>query len=300
MLQPTRELFEMARGKDVRLTFFIDVGYLIQAEKYPDLREELKKVKAQIQEMLAFGHDVQLHIHPHWEKSRWQNGKWTFNTWQYYKLSDFPKKESDEIVRKYKLYLDELIDRETTTFRAGGWCIQPFDHLRDVFEEVGIKYDSTVIPGDYLQTHSYAVDFREAPFKSNYSFNSDPVIEEQGPFKEYPIGSLRYSPLFYWRLYILGRLFPKRHKMIGDGKFLSQGGRKKMVLLNYSVGHVSSDGYFAGKLEAALEKYENLKFEDLVVIGHPKGNTKYSMEKLTQFVANNHKKHNFTSFEKLP
>ena len=52
MLQPTRELFEMARGKDVRLTFFIDVGYLIQAEKYPDLREELKKVKAQIQEML--------------------------------------------------------------------------------------------------------------------------------------------------------------------------------------------------------------------------------------------------------
>jgi len=71
---------------------------------------------------------------------------------------------------------------------------------------------------------------------------------------------------------------------------------KKMVLLHYSVVHVSSDGYFAGKLEAALEKYENLHFEDLVVIGHPKGNTKYSMEKLTQFVATNQKKYNFNSF----
>lgn len=300
MLEPTHELMRLCEGKDVFLTFFVDVGYLIQAEKYPELKEELEEVKAQIESMISKGHDVQLHIHPHWEKSSWENNRWNFGTETHYKLSDFSRDEAADMVRRYKSYLEELIGRKVSVFRAGGWCIQPFEHIKDVFEETGIRFDSTVIPGDFLETASYAVDFRTAPMKSRYRFQSDVLIEdENGIFTEFPIGSMRYSPLFYWRLYILGRMFPSQHKMVGDGQFLSQGGRKKRKLTQFTIGHVSSDGYYASKLEAALNKYENLNFQDLVVIGHPKGNTLYSVKKLEQFIDKHHKNHLFISFQQV-
>lgn len=300
MLDPTNDLMNLCQGKNVSMTFFVDVGYLIRAEKYPELSEELSQVKVQIQTMISEGHDVQLHIHPHWEKSVWKDGKWTFGTASHYKLSDFTKKEAADIVRSYKAYLEVLIGRKVTVFRAGGWCIQPFDHISEVFEELEIRFDSTVIPGDFLETVSYNVDFRKAPLKSRYRFYKDVVQEdEKGIFTEFPIGSLRLSPLFYWRLYILGRVFPKRHKMVGDGQFLSQGGRKKRKLTKFTIGHVSTDGYYASKLEAGLNKYKNLNFSDLVVIGHPKGNTVYSVEKLEQFIEKHRNNHQFVSFHQV-
>lgn len=300
MLNPTQKLMELCEGNDVRMTFFVDVGYLIAAEKHPELEEDASKVKAQIQKMIEKGHDVQLHIHPHWEKSTWTNGNWSFGTDTHYKLSDFSQDEAADIVRKYKSHLEGIIGRKVNTFRAGGWCIQPFDHLEEVFQETGIKFDSTVIPGDYLETASYTVDFRNAPMKSKYRFQSNISKEEEnGYFTEYAIGSLRYSPLFYWRLYALGRLFPARHKMVGDGDFLSQGGRKKRKLTQFTIGHVSTDGYYASKLDAAINKYENLGFEDLVIIGHPKGNTTFSVERLKRFIEKYHNKHQFITFQQV-
>ncbi|GAB5417956.1 MAG: hypothetical protein Crog4KO_14090 [Crocinitomicaceae bacterium] len=300
MLLPTKKLMKLCEGRKVRMTFFVDVGYLLTAEKYPELTEEVSKVKAQIHEMIEQQHDVQLHIHPHWEKSSWSNGRWSFGTDSHYKLSDFSKKEAAAIVRKYKNYLEGIIGRPVSTFRAGGWCIQPFDHLEEVFKETGIRIDSSVIPGDFLETASYAIDFREAPMKSNYRFQSDITKEnQQGDFIEYPIGSLRYSPLFFWRLYILGRLFPAKHKMVGDGNFLSQGGRKKRKLTQFTIGHVSTDGYYASKLDAAVNKYENLQFDDLVIIGHPKGNTAFSVEQLSRFIQKYHNKHQFLTFQQV-
>lgn len=300
MLEPTETLMQLCEGSKARITFFVDIGYVIAAEKYPEHTQDVLKVKAQIKEMIERGHDVQLHIHPHWEKSRWTAGKWAFGTDTHYKLSDFSKEEAAEIVRIYKMHLEEITERPVNAFRAGGWCIQPFEHLEDVFKEVGIRLDSTVIPGDFLETASYAVDFRNAPVKSKYAFQSNILEEvENGDFIEYPIGSLRYSPLFYWRLYGVGRLFPAKHKMVGDGQFLSQGGRKKRKLTQFTIGHVSSDGYYASKLNAALNKYENLGFEDLVVIGHPKGNTTYSVVRLQQFIEQHQNNHQFITFQQV-
>ena len=81
--------------------------------------------------------------------------------------------------------------------------------------------------------------------------------------------------------------------------FLSQGGRKKSTLTSYTNAHVSTDGYYAKKLNASLEKSINLEHKEMVVIGHPKGNTEYSIKKLEQFIEVNHTKHNFTTFEEV-
>ena len=300
MLEPTRNLLEIAKGKNVYYTFFVDVGYLIHAENIPELTEEVALVKNQILEMIQLGHDVQLHIHPHWEKAKWTSNGWKFNMKNSYKLSDFDEEERTQIIRKYKRYLDNLISRETTVFRAGGWCIQPFSEVRNTFLEVGVKADSSVIPGSFLYTDNYQLDFRNAPNKSRYTFSEDVNKEDTGgEFIEFPITSLRYSPTFFWCLYGMGKLFPSQHKMIGDGIFMSQGNRKLRSLFMYTNNHASSDGYFAKKLDAALDKSMNLGHEEMVVIGHPKGNTQYSLRKLKQFIAKNEEEHQFVAFHQI-
>jgi len=297
MLEPTNTLFELAATKNVHYTFFVDIGYLIQADKYIELATEVASVKAQILRMIELNHSVQLHIHPHWEVATWKDGKWNMNVNGNYKLSDFSAEERTSIIIRYSKYLEELIGKKVNTFRAGGWCIQPFSELSEDFEKIGIVNDSSVIEGGFLQTENYNVDFREAPKKSKYRFSEDVCIEEEnGIFTEFPITSFRYSPSFYWWLYGLGKLFPSKHKMIGDGTFLSQGGRKLFVLMNYSNHHISTDGYYAKKLNAGLEKAINLNQEEMVIIGHPKGNTKYSVKKLKKFIDSNFVKHEFVSF----
>ncbi len=296
MLEPTEELLEIATRYNIQYTFFVDVGYIIAAKKYSELDDERARVESQIRKMVEQGHDVQLHIHPHWQKATW-SGNWNMNTTGAYKLSDFTQEESDEIVRAYKKEIDAITGKTSFVFRAGGWCIQPFSRLVNVFKELNITHDSTVVSGDFLETSEYSVDFREAPLKSHYRFEDDVCLEqENGFFTEVQITPLRYSPLFYWRLYILGRLFPSEHKMLGDGVFLSQGGRKKRTLLTYTTTHVSTDGYFASKLEAGLQKAINFEWDEMVSIGHPKSNTRYSLKKLEEFISKYRSIHNFTTF----
>jgi hypothetical protein len=123
------------------------------------------------------------------------------------------------------------------------------------------------------------------------------VEVQNGDFLEIPITSYRYSPLFYWRLYALGRLFPKQHKMLGDGSFLPQPGRKQSVLTSYTWNHASCDGYYASKLNEIARRQANAPY--MVVIGHPKGMTNYSFKALIRFVLNQQKQHQFTTFQEV-
>lgn len=304
MLEPAERLMKLADEFNVHLVFFVDVGYLVKGEMYqdqfPELKKDLNNTKSQIKEMVSRGHDVQLHIHPHWEKSEYKEGHWIINADGAYKLDDFSDTEIRTIVVKYKEYLDELIESKTTAFRAGGWCIQPFSRLKEIFNKIGIRYDSSVIPGMKYESQHYSFDFSMAPSRSHYNFSDNESVEDNnGPFTEYPISSWTYSPLFHWKLYILGRLFPKEHKMLGDGNFIPQPGRKKKVLTSASVHHVSSDGFYASSLQDCLLQFQSEGQEDMVIIGHPKSMTEYSFRKLRQFISRNYKNHNFKTFRNL-
>jgi hypothetical protein len=302
LIEPTNRLLEMARKHKASMTFFVDIGYIIALERqfneFTILKMDYDLVIDQIQEMIVAGCDVQLHIHPHWEKSLFDGEKWQIVTKNAYKLADFNSVERENIVRTYKAKLDAIIGRKTHTFRAGGWCIQPFDQLEKLFQELEIKHDSSVFPRGHFEAGEYSFDFRNAPNKDQYYFQNDACIEnEKGFFTEFPIGSYRYSPLFYWRLYILGRLNPAAHKMIGDGIFMSQPGRKKQVLTNFTWNHASTDGFYATKMtkitEIALKNNQN----NLVFIGHPKSCTIYSLELLDCYIAKFNLRCKFTHFQ---
>lgn len=289
MIEPTNELRSIAAKHQIKMVFFVDVGYLVRGREFakdnPILAEDLDRVENQIVELVQEGHDIQLHIHPHWERSKFEQGKWSIQTDGSYKLDDFTDEEVRSIVMRYKRYLDNIIGYKTTCFRAGGWCIQPFIRLHELFKELDLKYDSSVFPGGHFVSPHYDFDFRKAPNKAKYRFEDDVCSEdENGYFTEYPISSWHYSPLFYWQLYVLGRLDPINHKMLGDGKFLSQPGRKKAVLTRFTWNHVSADGFYASKLKMIFESFKKKGRSDMVIIGHPKSLTRFSLNKLDEFV----------------
>ena len=304
MLEPTQRLLDLSQKYGVNMTYFVDVGYLLACERFmetfPQLKEDYGKVIDQVKSIVAQGSDVQLHIHPHWEDCSYSDEGWKMITDKHYKLADFSDEEIFPLVKRYKEKLEEIIDRTVNSFRAGGWCLQPFTKVEKTFQKLGIKFDTTVFQGGEFSSAHYSFDFRNAPDKGRYNFQSNLIKENpDGYFTEVPIGGIKYHPLFYWQLYGWGRLRPSRHKMLGDGNFIAQPGRKQKHLTKSSWNHISMDGYFSSKLLSATRKFAKEGRSDLVIIGHPKSMTLFSFERLETYIQRMQKKHRFLTFQEL-
>jgi hypothetical protein len=302
ILEPTEILISIAEKQDVRYTFFIDIGYIIQLEKgaktHHSLSENYKKIVNQIKNLQELGHDLQLHIHPHWDYASYDGKQWNIDIDGHYKLADFDDDTATKIIVRYKKALEDLLGEKVEGFRAGGWCLQPFSRFSKAFKDNGIRKDSTVFYGAAMTSKHYYFDFRKAPNKGRYHFEDDICVEDKnGSFLELPIGGFQYHPIFFWRLYVLGRLLPNRHKMIGNGKFISQPGKKYTSLKKKTWDHVSCEGYYAQKLNHITKYFSARGRTDLVIIGHPKSMTYYSLEKLDTFIAKNKKKHSFLTMK---
>ncbi|MCE9537808.1 MAG: hypothetical protein K8R85_01130 [Bacteroidetes bacterium] len=302
IIYPTSELIRIAEKHKVRFCFFVDCGFVLKLDefrkKYPQLEKDYKSITEQIKYLSDTGHDIQLHIHPHWEDSYYNGERWIIDV-KRYKLVDFNETEIVDIVYRYKKVLTDLTGKQIFAYRAGGWCLQPFNKLKDAFKQNNITLDSSVFRNGFYSSENYYYDFLGAPDKDIYRFEEEPKKENtNGFFTELPISGIRNSPLFFWKLFLLGRKNPYLHKPLGDGKAMAAPGQRKKMLTQYTDCTVSIDGYNAHLLQKALKQLQKKKFEQMVVIGHPKALSRYSIHKLEEFVSKNKEKNNFTTFTK--
>lgn len=300
ILEPTESLMEISRRTGVRMIYFIDAGYLYTLQKlkenHPELANDYTMISAQIRALVEQGNDCQLHIHPHWEDARYENGAWKFPTHRY-KLSDFSLQEVLHLFEKYSQALVSVSGQELHSYRAGGWCLQPFSHVKEAFVQHQLTIDSTVFPGGYAKNDVYDYDFRSIKNSKPYRFEDDVCVSNKtGRFMEFPIASHTYSPWFFWQLYGWGRVLPGRHKPIGDGYPISTKGERSKRLTKKSTLPVSLDGFFARELPGALRHQEKSGNTDFVVIGHPKACTVYSLEQLEKFIRRHQHTHTFRTF----
>lgn len=301
MLEPTRMLTEMADKHGVKLCQFVDIGFLLKMEdemkKYPSLQKGHAALCTQLESLWKTGHDLQLHIHPHWEDSYYDGNQWVCKV-DRYKLDDFSDAEITAICMRYKNRLEQFTGpNEIYAFRAGGWCIQPFTRFKKALSENGICVDSSVFANGHYESDLYNYDFRGAPLKGKWKFSDDPIVEnEEGTFTEIPISSIHNSPLFYWRLFLLGRLNPYEHKPLGDGIPVAAPGQRLIILSRWTHNTVSVDGYNASLLWRAYSQHKKMQKEEMVVIGHPKALSRYGLKALEQFIIDKKSKNSFTTF----
>lgn len=304
IIKPTQAIMNIAKKHQVQMVFFVDVGYLKQLEVYrrqfSQVQEEYQKITQQIKDLVAQGHDCQLHIHPHWEDVTHDGIQWQMNV-NRYKLVDFEEEKIIEIVSEYKQILESLTQKPVVAYRAGGWCLQPFSKIKKAFLKAGLLYDSTVFPGGKNTKGNYFYDFTSVPNKDAWRFSDDLCVENpNGEFLEFPISNWTYSALFFWRLFVWGRLDPKNHKPMGDGYPMPSPGMKKQMLTKGMTLSASVDGYFVTKLNQVVQKNQKKGWKQTVIIGHPKAATHFALKQLDQFIENQLRKGNsFKTFSQL-
>lgn len=306
MIEPASRLLDIFSRHGCRATFFVDAGFILRLEESAracdEARADYSAICAQLREIAACGHDIQLHVHPHWEDTSYVNGRWQMLAGRF-RLHDFPPQERIDICLKYAAVLKMFARNQINAFRAGGWCLQPFSEISDALKAAGIRVDSTVFRGGYNSSSTHFFDYRAAPDKSVYRFGTDPVkMEEGGGFIELPIADIRVSPLFYWNFAFHKFLAGDKHRAFGDGQAIPNNKRQIVRLLtrpSHSV--VSCDGFKSSLLQKAfrqqLKKYGNEG--SFVVIGHPKAATPYSLERLENFVREN-SEHDFIAISEHP
>ena len=305
MIVPIKETLKIVNKWNIPLSLFVDAGYVFRLQEYRSkslyASSQYDLVASQLNDLQKYGHDLQLHLHPHWEDSYLKDNKWTIDTARY-KLSDFPVTSIHEIVTRYVGALRSL-SNNVMAYRAGGWCIQPFERIKNCLKTNKIWLDSTVYLGGRNASSTHSYDFRNSPNETHWRFSDDPLRkDESGYFAEIPISSLRMGPRLYWDLAWFKMLGRKSTIQYGDGRaiyppkrFLAQ----KLLCATYTP--VSIDGYKASLLKEAYLHYKR-KHKDggkefFVIMGHPKALTPYSLGKLDEFLTEQASQNNFMTYQ---
>lgn len=287
MLAPTTQLIALAAQHKVQFTFFVDAGYLYQLQQHahvPACAKIFQLLSEQLQTLHKHGHEIALHVHPHWQDSFFKDEQWHINT-QRYKLADFSKEEVSQIFENYHGVLLQIIGKRCTAFRAGGWCVQPFAHISEALQEQRIFTDSSVYKNGYHQFKAHAYDFRNAPALEQWRFDKNECLpNEAGIFTELAITPHTLKPWFYWELYLKMKLNPAHYKPLGDGTWLKD--KKKIYKQFYTSTHhfACCDGYFASQLIPIYKHLQRQQTSRMVVLGHPKSLANCSFSLLTAFI----------------
>src|SRR5690606_1225397 len=80
IIYPTCKLLEVLNKHNVTASFFVDSGYIVKLkefkEHYSIINEDYNQLSKQLLHLVNQGHDLQLHIHPHWEDSYFDGQRW--------------------------------------------------------------------------------------------------------------------------------------------------------------------------------------------------------------------------------
>ncbi len=291
LIRPIDALLAVLDRYGVRLTLFVDAGFLLrlkrEAARHPGLGREYTRISRQLSDLKALGHDVQLHIHPHWEDCAFDGEKWRIDA-RRYRLQDFSEAEINRIVTAYKAELMEHVGDTVFAYRAGGWCIQPFERIGPALQAAGVWLDSTLYQNGISRDTLRWFDFSGMPEKSTWRFATDPLVEDDaGTFVEVPISAVTVMPPFFWKMIVQKKLGGAAHRAFGDGAAMQADGGYYLRLLLLSSSSVASiDGAKAALLERAFRQLPAGAAPRIFnVIGHPKSLTPYSLRELDRFLA---------------
>lgn len=287
MIEPTNRIVDLLESYGCLLTLFVDAACLskLRDSGQSDHREQYDAIATQLNSLVSAGHDVQLHVHTHWEDTFWSNGRWEMET-RRYRLHDFDPDQRCALVRKYVDVLEESCGARPIAFRAGGWCLQPFTPIAPSLVAAGIRIDSTVYAGGRSTNPGREFDYRRAPDLDFWRFDADPLRpEESGRFLEVPISAFSTGPQHYWRILLERLRGHAQQQNLGDGIPLANTRAyylRKLFWPETTV--VSVDGSRAALLESAWLEHAQRRAGVFNVMGHPKSLTTESLARLDGFL----------------
>ncbi len=317
LFDPTERLFESARRNDFPVTLFTDVLCALRYKEW-DKEGFYEPYSNQLQKAIELGHDVQLHLHPHWLTSNYENG--VVIPSDDYSLAHFahnPELPVSEIVSKGTQLLQEICRKagknyNVLAFRAGGYNIEPGS--KEIFNELaknGIRYDSSVVLKYYFVSSLSLIDFRKVPPMPNWYIGNDGDFRKpaNSGILEIPVAAIPKTPFEIPTRFKLKRFAfraPESHgTMVHEGK---PGSRLQQLRMLFSArmltfdNHTLSPKYLMRILDYNVQKFKHFETLNLATCSHPKTMGDYSFSLMEQFIEMARKKYSdieFTTFERL-
>lgn len=217
LINPTNNLLNVFENLKIPVTLFADIFSILCYKKHNLLRFP-ESAEAQLKDAIRRGHDVQSHIHPHWNYTQIMGN--TYNVNLDYFL--FGKLDTDKEILYSKIrdnlmtsriYLQNLLrqinsDYDCIAFRSGGYGLQPnSDIVIKALINSGFVIDSSIVPGLIAKTNVNEVDFSHVPKMANYYLDCDVSTSSdnnQGIF-EIPIASCTFNAgeIFLYQMNVL-------------------------------------------------------------------------------------------------
>lgn len=317
LFEPTQRILEAAHKENVKVCLFTDIlSYLFF--KKNNVPEFTGPYVRQLQAAIADGYDVQLHLHPHWMNSTFENGR--FIPSSSFALADFadhPYPANLEGI--IELGIQELTsicktvnpDYQCVAFRAGGFNLYPETaRIMTALHRNGIRIDSSIPKGLYYKSAFSLINYKDMPGVCNWHISlNGPVsrVSEDGLF-EVPIATV---PAGLWTN--LKHLYYKRknkHHAYNSGKTLHSGNVSKLDKLRFvfSVRMLGFDTYsldaedLVKMLNYNIRKYRADGDIILSAISHPKNMGPHAVEVMRNFirtVRNNHSGLEFLTYPEV-
>jgi hypothetical protein len=217
MIEPTERILNICERYDAKMTIMFEVGEYWAFERFDrQLGENLgyapcERMRQQVLDAMARGHDVQLHLHPQWIGAQYDQGRWQFSH-SHWRLADLPgglgsAGQTASIIgalHRGKGTLEAMIrpvrpGYECACFRAGGFYAQPSQDIIHAMKTVGLKADSSVVKGFRIAA-PFAVDYSCVKTARAAWWTTDTELTLEGTpgehILELPVSS-RMEP--YWR-----------------------------------------------------------------------------------------------------
>lgn len=229
LLEPTDLLIGLFDKYAIKgAVFFVDTSYLIRLKEENNelCKRDFTLIQDQIRTLIKKGHYVFPHIHPHWIDAEYDTtiNEWKLFNYSKYRFHNATPADRNILFEKSIKILGEIIKPENENYpingyRAGGWSIQPFEDFEPYFKKYGIQYEFSVVPGFKNLSDAQFFDFRGAPDKNIFKFESDPNKEKkEGNYTEYTISTLAVTKSMYWMGKVWGKyLWKTGQRSIGDG-----------------------------------------------------------------------------------
>jgi hypothetical protein len=182
LFDPTERILDLAGELDVPVSLFTDVLCALRFDEW-DPTAFTDPWERQIGRALHAGHDVQLHLHPHWMTTRYEHGRILPSS--DYTLSHFrevaPPDDIRGLVSRGAGFLTErcrrhMPDYRCVAYRAGGFNLAPETPvILGALHDEGIRIESSIAKGFHFESSTSRIDYRNMPARANW------FIDPAGP-----------------------------------------------------------------------------------------------------------------------
>jgi len=304
LIMPTRTIQKLFKPFGIKIIFFVDTTYLLTlkdlGKKHKNCAADFEKIANQIRELVAEGHYVFPHIHPHWLDSIYipSINEFDLKNLNRYRFQSLEMAEREMVFGGSMEVLSEIIHGQfpnypINAYRAGGWSIQPFGDIKPFFEKYGIEYDFSVMSGVYQFSNAQYFDFSVVPDKPIYKFTNDITQEDiNGQFTQVSSSVIELNA----STILTSKIMNKILHLTGDNKAFGKGkGQMPLIIKGITPHSAVGKSIYDPKYQFASMELMNittlpsylkyLKENDFMhFVSHPKMLNKHCLFVMKKFL----------------